>query len=195
MKKIISVFAVAAVLVSSTFAFDMNIGLKGLMGADNSGTDGVLAGGGVDLNLDLYKGLGVQIESNIITTALSSGDGLNCENHFTVNIPVMGYYNFRYKMFGLGAGAGINCSISDTVTQPDGSNIKFGLASGLNAKIYLNDNFAIVLGATGTLDCLPTLVKSSSGSSTNYKFEKSDFSRNSIYGSLGLMYRLPVGNN
>lgn len=193
MKKFILGAAVAAIMASSAFAFDMNVGLKGLIGADSSGTKGVLTGGGVDLNLDLYKGLGVQIESNIIVSALSAGDGLNIENHFTTNIPVMGYYNFRYNRIGFGGGAGINCSITDSVSQPGASNVKPGLAGGLNAKFFFTDNVALVLGVTGTLDCLPTLVKNTAGESTNYKFVKSDFSRNSIYGSLGVMYRFPVG--
>lgn len=193
MKKIISVMAVSAVLVSSLFAFDLSVGLKGLAGIDNSGVDGVLAGGGVDLNMNMYNGLGIQIESNIITSALTTGDGLNCEDHFTVNIPVMGYYNYRFNKVSIGAGAGLGCTISDSVAKAGGTDLKMGLVGGINAKYFVTDDVAIVIGATGMLDSFPTLVRTTSGNSTNYKFVSSDFSRNSVYGSIGVMYKFPMG--
>ena len=59
-------------------------------------------------------------------------------------------------------------------------------------RFFVSENFAISLGATGNLDCFPTLIKTPTDNGKNYKTEKSDFSRNAIYGSIGVEYKLPL---
>lgn len=189
MKKIISVLAMGALLASSVFAFDLTVGLKGIAGADNSGINGASVGGGLDLNLDLINGFGIQIESNIIPTKLTGENGgMTFTDSMMVSIPAMAWYNARFSWFGIGVGAGLSCTISEN--HPENvSNTKLGLAAGLKAKIFVTDNIAIVAGVTGNLDCLPDLVKTSNENSSTYNFVTSSFSRNSILGSLGVEYR------
>lgn len=189
MKKIISVLAMGALLASSVFAFDLTVGLKGIAGADNSGVNGASVGGGLDLNLDLINGFGIQIESNIIPTKLTGENGgMTFTDSMMISIPAMAWYNARFSWFGIGVGAGLSCTISEN--HPENvSNTKLGLAAGLKAKIFVTDNIAIVAGVTGNLDCLPDLVKTSNENSSTYNFVTSSFSRNSILGSLGVEYR------
>lgn len=189
MKKIISVLAMGALLASSVFAFDLTVGLKGNAGADNSGVNGASVGGGLDLNLNLINGFGIQIESNIIPTKLTAENGgMTFTDSMMVSIPAMAWYNARFSWFGFGVGAGLSCTISEN--HPENvSNTKLGLAAGLKAKIFVTDNIAIVAGVTGNLDCLPDLVKTSNENSSTYNFVTSSFSRNSILGSLGVEYR------
>ena len=189
MKKIISVLAMGALLASSVFAFDLTVGLKGIAGADNSGVNGASVGGGLDLNLNLINGFGIQIESNIIPTKLTAENGgMTFTDSMMVSIPAMAWYNARFSWFGFGAGAGVSCTISEN--HPENvSNTKLGLAAGLKAKAFVSDNIAIVAGVTGNLDCLPDLVKTSNENSSTYNFVTSSFSRNSILGSLGVEYR------
>ena len=189
MKKIISLLAMGALLAGSVFAFDLTVGLKGIAGADNSGVNGASVGGGLDLNLDLINGFGIQIESNIIPTKLTGENGgMTFTDSMMVSIPAMAWYNARFSWFGIGVGAGLSCTISEN--HPENvSNTKLGLAAGLKAKIFVTDNIAIVAGVTGNLDCLPDLVKTSNENSSTYNFVTSSFSRNSILGSLGVEYR------
>lgn len=189
MKKIISVLAMGALLAGSVFAFDLTVGLKGIAGADNSGINGASVGGGLDLNLDLINGFGIQIESNIIPTKLTGENGgMTFTDSMMISIPAMAWYNARFSWFGIGVGAGLSCTISEN--HPENvSNTKLGLAAGLKAKIFVTDNIAIVAGVTGNLDCLPDLVKTSNENSSTYNFVTSSFSRNSILGSLGVEYR------
>lgn len=189
MKKIISVLTMGALLAGSVFAFDLTVGLKGIAGADNSGINGASVGGGLDLNLDLINGFGIQIESNIIPTKLTGeNEGMTFTDSMMISIPAMAWYNARFSWFGIGVGAGLSCTISEN--HPENvSNTKLGLAAGLKAKIFVTDNIAIVAGVTGNLDCLPDLVKTSNENSSTYNFVTSSFSRNSILGSLGVEYR------
>ena len=189
MKKIISVLAMGALLASSVFAFDLTVGRKGIAGADNSGVNGASVGSGLDLNLNLINGFGIQIESNIIPTKLTAENGgMTFTDSMMVSIPAMAWNNARFSWFGFGVGAGLSCTISEN--HPENvSNTKLGLAAGLKAKIFVTDNIAIVAGVTGNLDCLPDLVKTSNENSSTYNFVTSSFSRNSILGSLGVEYR------
>ena len=184
MKKVIALVSVALFLLGSASAMDMSIGLGGLVGADNSGINGVAVGGKVDINLDLYKGFGVQIGSDIITSKLTVSDGLTVTNDFNVNIPVMAWYNHDFNRLGLGGGLGIGCNISSIV--------KFTLSGGLEVRYNINDQFSLFMGVNGNMDLFPTLTKETDGSQSTYKFVKSDFSKNSIYGSLGLMYKIAL---
>ena len=189
MKKIISLLAMGALLAGSVFAFDLTVGLKGIAGADNSGVNGASVGGGLDLNLDLINGFGIQIESNIIPTKLTGENGgMTFTDSMMISIPAMAWYNARFSWFGIGVGAGLSCTISEN--HPENvSNTKLGLAAGLKAKIFVTDNIAIVAGVTGNLDCLPNLKKTSKENSSTYKFVATDFSRNAIFGSIGVEYR------
>ena len=127
MKKIISVLTMGALLAGSVFAFDLTVGLKGIAGADNSGVNGASVGGGLDLNLDLINGFGIQIESNIIPTKLTGENGgMTFTDSMMVSIPAMAWYNARFSWFGIGAGVGLSCTISENHPK-NVSNTKLGL--------------------------------------------------------------------
>lgn len=192
MKRFILVFAILFLALGSTFAFDMSLGLKGIIGTDNSAIKGTALGGGFDINLDFIKGFGLQIESNIApSTITSTNDGVTLTNNMLVQIPVMAWYNAKFNWFGLGLGAGISCVLSENYPE-NSSNMKMGLSAGARMRFFVSENFAISLGATGNLDCFPTLIKTLTDNGKNYKTEKSDFSRNAIYGSIGVEYKLPL---
>ena len=189
MKKLLSILMMGTLVIGSIFAMDLSIGLKGVVGGDNSVVDGVSIGGGFDINLDIKNGFGLQIESNIVPSKITStDDGVTFTNNMAVNIPVMAWYNARFSWFGLGLGAGISCTMSENHPE-NASNTKIGLAAGIKTKIYVIDNLAIVLGVSGNLDCFPTLTKTTKDDSSTLKFIKSDFSRNAIYASLGVEYK------
>ena len=197
MKKILALALTALVAVSSTFALDMSIGLKGIVGGDNSSPKGTDLGGGIDINLNIWKGLGVQIESNIITSKITGtgSEGLTLQDNLNVNIPVIAWYNMDFTHFGFGTGLGVNCSLAGKHTEVQSSAFKMGLAAGANVRWHITPNVALVLGATGSLDCFPTLTKTQNGTSSTYKFIQSDYTRNSIYESLGVQYTLPLGKS
>ena len=192
MKKLIAVLMMGALLAGSVFALDLSVGLKGIVGNDNSNMKGATIGGGFDINLDMKNGFGLEVQSNIVPSKLTStDDGMTFANHMTVNIPVMAWYNARFSWFGLGFGAGISCTMSEN-HPTEASNTKMGLAAGLKTKVFVTDNVAIVAGITGNLDCLPTLTKKEHDGAKTFKFVKSDFSRNGFFGSLGVEYKFSL---
>lgn len=192
MKKLLTILLMGTLVFGSAFAMELTVGLKGIVGADNSDVDGVSVGGGFDINLDIKNGFGLQIESNIVPSKITStDDGVTFTNNMAVNIPIMAWYNVRFNWFGLGVGTGISCIMSENHPE-NASNTKLGLAAGLKTKFFVTDSIAIVAGFTGNLDCLPTLIKISKESSSTYKFEKTDFSRNAIYGSIGVEYKFDL---
>lgn len=192
MKKLIAVLMMGALLAGSVFALDLSVGLKGIVGNDNSNIKGATIGGGFDINLDMKNGFGLEVQSNIVPSKLTStDDGMTFLNHMTVNIPVMAWYNARFSWFGLGFGAGISCTMSEN-HPTEASNTKMGLAAGLKTKVFVTDNVAIVAGITGNLDCLPTLTKKEQDGAKTFKFVKSDFSRNGFFGSLGVEYKFSL---
>ena len=192
MKKLIAVLMMGALLAGSVFALDLSVGLKGIVGNDNSNIKGATIGGGFDINLDMKNGFGLEVQSNIVPSKLTStDDGMTFANHMTVNIPVMAWYNARFSWFGLGFGAGISCTMSEN-HPVEASKKKMGLVAGLKTKVFVTDNVAIVAGITGNLDCLPTLTKKDNDGSKTFKFVKSDFSRNGFFGSLGVEYKFSL---
>ena len=192
MKKLIAVLMMGALLAGSVFALDLSVGLKGIVGNDYSNMKGATIGGGFDINLDMKNGFGLEVQSNIVPSKLTStDDGMTFANHMTVNIPVMAWYNARFSWFGLGFGAGISCTMSEN-HPAEASNTKMGLVAGLKTKVFVTDNVAIVAGITGNLDCLPTLTKKDNDGSKTFKFVKSDFSRNGFFGSLGVEYKFSL---
>ena len=76
-----------------------------------------------------------------------------------------------------------------TNTVENSSDLKMTFAAGLNAKWFITDNFGLVLGGFGTLDVLPSVISTKQEGSTKYNLQKSDFSRNSICGFIGVEYK------
>ena len=76
-----------------------------------------------------------------------------------------------------------------TNTVENSADLKMTFAVGLNAKWFITDNFGLVLGGFGTLDVLPSVISTKQEGSTKYNLQKSDFSRNSICGFIGVEYK------
>ena len=90
MKKLLTILLMGTLVFGSAFAMDLSVGLKGIVGADNSDVDGVSVGGGFDINLDIKNGFGLQIESNIVPSKITStDDGVTFTNNMAVNIPII----------------------------------------------------------------------------------------------------------
>ena len=192
MKKIILILAGALLFSASTFAMDLSVGVKGNLGGDASGIDGAALGGGVYVNLDLINGFGVQIEGDITACKITNDDGLVVNEAAVINLPVMAWYNYNFTRFVIGGGAGINASMVSTNTVENSADLKMTFAAGLNAKWFITDNFGLVLGGFGTLDALPSVISTKQEGSTKYNLQKSDFSRNSICGFIGVEYKFDL---
>ena len=192
MKKIILILAGALLFSASTFAMDLSVGVKGNLGGDASGIDGAALGGGVYVNLDLINGFGVQIEGDITACKITKDDGLVVNEAAVINLPVMAWYNYNFTRFVIGGGAGINASMVSTNTVENSADLKMTFAVGLNAKWFITDNFGLVLGGFGTLDVLPSVISTKQEGSTKYNLQKSDFSRNSICGFIGVEYKFDL---
>ena len=96
------------ILVASTFAMELSVGLKGNIGGDATPVDGAALGGGVYVNLDLINGFGIQFEGDITACKIKNDDGLVVANSALINLPVMAWYNHNFKQFAIGGGAGLN---------------------------------------------------------------------------------------
>ena len=189
MKKIISVLFGTMILVASTFAMELSVGLKGNIGGDATPVDGVALGGGVYVNLDLINGFGIQFEGDITTCKIKNDDGLVIANSALINLPVMAWYNHNFKQFAICGGAGLNASMVSMNSVENSSDLKMTLAAGLNAKFFFTKNFGIVIGGFGTLDALPTIVSTKANGKTKYNLTTTDFSRNSLCGFIGAEYK------
>ena len=210
MKKLLGVLLVATTLVASTFALDLSIGGRGLIGgnignvaevAQNKG-EGLVAGGGLYVNVGLFGGLGVQGEVNFLNSQIAvkkNGEGETVGYTTTscniVDVPILAWYNFQLSKFAIGAGIGVNFS----ALLPDNTNVfqaasdkdkwNAGLAVGANVKFYFNDHFGLVIGANGVFDFIETSVVVNGGA-TDYLFNKDDGKRKAIYGTIGAEFKL-----
>ena len=205
MKKLLGVLLVATTLVASTFALDLSIGGRGLIGGNvgkvaevgtNKG-EGLVAGGGVYVNLGLFGGLGVQAEANFVSNKISTRKNGDKTEGYTltpcnlVDVPVYLWYNFDIAKLAIGGGLGVNFS---AVTQHvlEAAKMKdmwkVGFAVGANVKFYFNNHFGLVLGANGVFDFLPTEVILTNGTK-EYLFADDGY-RKSIYGTVGAEFKL-----
>lgn len=183
MKKIVSLFIIAFISITSIFATDMNIGLKGNLGYEAGDLSGAAFGGGAYANFDFYNGFGLQVELDLTACKMKIDDGLIVSNSTALNIPVMFWYNYKLDPFSFGGGLGINTSIAS-------SKVKMTLASSLNAKWIITENFALVTGLFGSLDMFPTIKTTKLENATKFNFVKSDFTRNAFCGFFGVEYRI-----
>lgn len=210
MKKLLGVLLVAATMAASTFALDLSIGGRGLIGgnigkvaevAQNKG-EGLVAGGGIYANFSLFGGFGIQGEVNFLNSQIAVKKGAEGETvGYTttscniVDVPILAWYNFQIAKFAIGAGVGVNFS----AMLPDNTNVfqaasqkdmwNAGLAVGANVKFYFNDHFGLVIGANGVFDFIETSVVVNGGTK-EYLFDKDDGKRKSVYGTIGVEFKL-----
>lgn len=194
MKKLISVFVLAFTLITSSFALDIAVGARGMLGGnigeDYSGFEGIVGGGGAYINLDLFWGLGFQGEVNVVTNKIEvslENQSVTTTDYEIVDFPVMLWYNLDLLAVELGGGIGLNFSTFSNSELEDTNNI--GLAAGVNFKLFISDHFGLVFGAHGVFDFLPTITVTTDGDTTTYTANGPSYTRKSIYGTAGLEFR------
>lgn len=195
MKKILSIIAVAVLFISTTFAFELNFGIRGMVGGNvgnvNKDYDGFVCGSGLYGNLNFYNGFGAQIEANFVSNTITANNNSvtfkACE---IVDIPVMFWYNNKMDNITVGGGLGINFSTySDKYYRTSNdSTVNLGFAMGLNFKYHFTSMFGLVLGTNAVFDFMPT-QKISNGDEITYIFGSGN-TRKAIYGNLGLEIKL-----
>ena len=220
MKKILGVLVVALTMISSTFAFGLSIGGRGLLGGkldliqdsvdDVSGgnvsleaIDKLSYGGGAYVYADLFGGLGVQAEASYVTNKF----GINY-----LDIPLMGMLTLNFfDVLSVGVGGGVNFSRimgSDFKNElqaaaKDLGNISswtHGLALAADVKIFFTKHIGLVIGARGIIEGNPNkmldkmIEGSIKGAITGEKFNKLSVlqgkDRKEFYGTLGVEFRL-----
>ena len=125
MKKIIAMAVAAVCLVSATFAIDLEIGARGILGYDLK--EGEIKdqaikaieekkfdfGGGAYAHFALFDGLGVQLEANYINSAVNfskgSEDPVKYDMH-TFDIAPMFWFGGKLGKIGISGGLGPNFS-------------------------------------------------------------------------------------
>ena len=194
MKKLIAMAAAAVCLISSTFALNISVGGRAMLGvnlgADYSGFEGIVGGGGAFFNLELLGGFGFQGEANIVTNQIEISPQdrtLTTTDYSIVDLPFMFWYNLKLGNLVVGGGAGLNFS---SFSNDDVNNqMNVGVAAGANLKYLFSDHFGLVFGAHSVFDFLPTVTVTSSGKKTTYTANGPEYTRKSIYGTVGLEYR------
>ena len=215
MKKLLGILIVATTLISSTFAFSLSVGGRGLVGGrldtiKNAGQDngaGLSLGGGVNAHLELFGGLGAQAEANFVVNKLPAG------NITLIDLPVMGWYQLDLFKDTIAIGFGIGPNFSNIFTDfsslvknmpgstpndvaaVDGKQTwNTGLAIGANFKIFFGEkrHFGVVLGANAVFDFTSNEFFNAlaAENKTNAFFgDSEDGKRKEIYGTIGIEWR------
>lgn len=207
MKKIIAMAVAAVCLVSATFALDLEFGARGILGRNldlntdlkanyaSAKEDKTFdAGFGVYGNFALFGGLGIQAEANYINSSIvfqSKGkDEVPYEMHM-LDLSPMIWLNLDLWKFTIGFGAGPNFGIlvgsAGDVFKAKKQDFKVGLAAGADFKFYFTDHLGVVLSGRYVMDFEEKPIDVY-GVDTGIK--KYEFSRKTIYGGLGLEWKL-----
>ncbi|MBR1638400.1 MAG: hypothetical protein IJ688_03340 [Treponema sp.] len=194
MKKLIALAAAAVCLISSTFALDIAVGARGLLGGnigkDYSGFEGIVGGAGAYVNLDLIAGFGFQGEVNVVTNKIEvsvENASVTTTDYEIVDFPFLIWYNLKLPFIAVGAGVGLNFSTFNDENLNDNGSV--GLAAGANVKIYISKHFGLVFGADAVFDFIPTVTVTVDGDKTTYTAVSRDYYRKTIYGNAGLEFR------
>lgn len=204
MKKLIAMAVAAVVMASSTFALGLSVGGKALggvnvidgfeaAGANLKQNKAIDFGGGGYVNLNLLGMLGVQAEVNFIGSQLSFSDGVNQQNYdtFLMDIPLMVWFESNLWKFSLGVGGGVNfsmelASMSDLKTATKDS-FTMGAVFGADVKFFFSERLGLVLGARYIMNFQP---KEANVGDTSITYNTVEFSRQTLYGTLGLEFKL-----
>ncbi|MCI5605991.1 MAG: hypothetical protein SPE59_02395 [Treponema sp.] len=203
MKKLLAVAVMAVTMISSTFALNLSVGVKGLAGA-NVGTNIVenaqkissdtafIYGAGAYIDFSIFGPAGFQIGANFSNNEVTTDDG--SFTNYLLDVPVMLWADFKIGPVGIGAGGGLNLSFvvdsisKDSVVSSVTSNVfNYGITAGANAKFYPKKFFAIVVGATYVLDISPTKITPASVVSGEPLLT---FNRGILSGNLGVEFKL-----
>ncbi|MCQ2589431.1 MAG: porin family protein [Treponema sp.] len=215
MKKIIAFAIVAFSMVASSFALNLSIGARGNAGLNLDVNQDAIqqvtgltvdkdtafdVGFGLYANAALLGGLGVQAEANFVTSNTSFNGGNNGEKvdyeTMLLDVPLMVWLNLDLANFVVGFGVGPNFStrineMSDLKALTKDV-FKIGAAAGVDAKIFLTGNLALVASVRYIMDFTKTEVPIEFNGYTieDATYPKIDFQRKSLYGGIGLEYKI-----
>ena len=210
MKKIIAMAVAAVLMVSAASALDLEFGGRAILGRNlDSGTfkenmaqakqDKTYDFGfGIYGNFALFGGLGIQAEANYvkssITFAKEGKEEVQYDMH-TLDLSPMIWLNLDLWKFTIGLGAGPNfeiplASLGD-IKNAKKQDFTVGLIAGADVKFYITDHLGIVLSGRYVTDWqkkdVPIEVN---GYDSGAKYPSYEFTRKTIYGGVGLEFKL-----
>ena len=214
MKKIIAMAVAAVCLVSSVFALDLEFGARGILGRNlDTGTfkenvaqakeDGTFDFGfGAYGNFALFGGLGIQAEANYIKSEknfkVKDENGKTVTKEYethTLDLSPMVWLNLDLWKFTLGFGAGPNFSIPvatiGDVTKSSKEDFTVGVIAGADFKFYFTKHLGLVLSGRYITDWTKKNVTIEAyGQSVDTGLPEYSFNRKTLYGGLGLEFKL-----
>jgi len=210
MKKIIAMAVTAVLMLSASFALDLEAGVHGILGRNlDSGSfeDNLNAakedktfdyGFGAYANFALFGGLGIQAEANYVTSSITfaqeGADNVKYNMHI-LDLSPMIWLNLDLWRFTIGFGAGPDFEIP-LASLGDISNAKkqdftVGLISGADVKYYFTDHLGLVLSGRFICDWkkkdVPIEVNGYQLGDATYP--SYSFARRTLYGGLGLEFK------
>ena len=212
MKKIIAMALAAVCLVSASFALDLEFGGRAILGR-NIAPDGKMSaaiadaradktfdfGGGAYANFALFGGLGIQAEANYIKSQITFTDDKNEKVAYdlhTLDLAPMVWLNLDLWKLTVGLGAGPNfsipvASISD-VANATKQDFQFGLIAGTDVKFYFTQHLGLVLSGRYIMEFEEKNLEIDVAGykKVNTNIPQYSFSRRTLYGGLGLEYKL-----
>ena len=215
MKKIIAMAIAAVCLVSASFALDLEFGGRAILGrnldngdfsaqVDSAKQDKTFDfGGGLYANFALFGGLGIQAEANYVKSSIDLSarntetneyEQIDYELH-TLDLAPMVWLNLDLWRFTIGFGAGPNFSIPvaslGDVKTAKKEEFTMGIIAGADFKFYFTKNLGIVLSGRYVTDWTKKeVVLEAYGQSLNTGIPEYTFNRRTVYGGLGLEFKL-----
>jgi len=163
-------------------------------------------GFGAYANFAVLGGLGLQVETDLTKGSSSISnlkDGKSQDyTVWTLDVPVMVWANFDLWKIAVGAGAGANFSFDlqsgnlkslyeQTTANAKDNAFRVGFVCGADAKFYITRHIGIVASGRYIMDfqkkAVPVVVNEYDTGAT---YPVLDLSRRSIYGGLGLEWKL-----
>lgn len=198
MKKYFALLIFFVGFLSSSFALHFTVGGNFNIGgttSQNQDYNGFSIGGGALFNLDLFLGLGFQVEINATNSKVAAVDNntISFSDISIVDVPVMLWWNGKFGSFGLGAGAGLNFSTIESYNNLDNYNVdqvSIGFACGANTIFYvIGDFLGIMLGVNAVFDFTPRITVTEEYKETTVNVALKNWTRQSIYGKVGVVCR------
>ena len=207
MKKIIAMAVAAVLMVSAGFALDLEFGARAILGRNldpgQSLKDSAVQakedktfdfGFGVYGNFALFGGLGIQAEANYIKSSMTfekeGRTSVPYEMHM-LDLAPMVWLNLDLWKLTLGFGAGPDFAIQvnsvGEVKNAKKQDFKMGIIAGTDLKFYLTDHLGLVLSGRYIMDWDKHEVEVY-GVQTG--IPEYSFNRKTIYGGLGLEFKL-----
>ncbi len=204
MKKIIAMAVTAVLLVSASFALNLEVGARGILGRNldrGSFTDDYQAalsdktfdfGFGAYANLTLLGGLGVQAEANYVKSSVNFGNSIQNVDYdmHILDLSPMLWLNLDLWKFEFGFGAGPNFEIPlaslGEVWNAKKEDFTVGLIAGVDVKFYFTKHLGVV--ASGRFIC--DFNKRDIPVMPGINAPNFEFTRKTLYGGLGLEFKL-----